>query len=218
MKVENTDVTGNKCVKDNLVLGDKKKLCVWKAHYEQLLKVEFDWNDSSLSIEPSVEGPAIKITNDMVAEAVLTIKEGKTRGPSGIVIEMAKVGGNAMLDVITDLINLIIKEKQIPDDWDQSTIINCFKGKGDATRCDNYRDLKLLEHTMKVLDAIIRQQVDTDSMQFGFMSGRSTTDAIFILRQMQEKHHLKGKTMYAAFVDLERVPLTEFLIRCYGGA
>ena len=41
-------------------------------------------------------------------------------------------------------------------------------------------------------------------MQFGFMPGGSTTDAIFILRQMQEKHHLKRKAMYAAFVDLEK--------------
>ena len=41
-------------------------------------------------------------------------------------------------------------------------------------------------------------------MQFGFIPGHSTTDAIFILTQMQEKHHLKQKTMYAAFVDLEK--------------
>ena len=71
-------------------------------------------------------------------------------------------------DAITDMINLIIKEEEISDGWDHSTIINCFKGKGDATRCGNYRVLKLLEHTMKVLEdiaeVIIRQQVDIDSM------------------------------------------------------
>ena len=59
--------------------------------------------------------------------------------------------------------------------------------------------MKVLEH---IVDDIIRQKVDLDSMQFGFMPGRSNADAIFILRQMQEKHHLKRKTMYAAFVDL----------------
>ena len=79
MKVENTDATGDKCVKDkdnNLVLGNKEKLRVWKAHYEQLLNVEFDWDDSSLHIEPSVEDSAIKITSDMVPEAALKMKEG----------------------------------------------------------------------------------------------------------------------------------------------
>ena len=49
-------------------LGIKKKRRVWKAHYEQLLNVEFDWDDSCLFIGSSVEGPAIKITRDMVAE------------------------------------------------------------------------------------------------------------------------------------------------------
>ena len=44
------------------------------------------------------------------------MKKGKACGPSGIVIEMVKAGRDAMLDVITDMINLIIKEEQIPDD------------------------------------------------------------------------------------------------------
>ena len=65
------------------------------------------------------------------------MKDGKACVLFGIVIDMVKAGGDVMLDLITDLIKLIIK-KQIPDDWDQSPIINCFKGKGDATICGNY--------------------------------------------------------------------------------
>ena len=41
-------------------------------------------------------------------------------------------------------------------------------------------------------------------MQFGFMPGRSTTDAIFILRQLQERFLSKRKNLYFAFVDLEK--------------
>ena len=32
-----------------------------------------------------------------------------------------------------------------------------------------------------------------DSMQFGFTAGKGTTDAIFIVRQMQEKYLAKKK-------------------------
>ena len=32
-------------------------------------------------------------------------------------------GGDAMLDVITHVINLIINEEQVPDDWNHSTMI-----------------------------------------------------------------------------------------------
>ena len=61
--------------------------------------------------------------------------------------------------------------------------------------------MKILE---RIVEAIMRQQADIDSMQFGFMAGHSITDAIFVLRQMQEKRHLKRETMYAAFVNLEK--------------
>ena len=41
-------------------------------------------------------------------------------------------------------------------------------------------------------------------MQFGFMTGRSTTDAIYLVRQLQEKYFGKRKKLYFAFVDLEK--------------
>ena len=40
-------------------------------------------------------------------------------------------------------------------------------------------------------------------MQFGFMPGCGTTNAI-ILRQLQEKYLVKKKSLYFAFVDLEK--------------
>jgi len=51
----------------------------------------------------------------------------------------------------------------------------------------------------------IRQQINIDNMQFGFMKGKGTTDAIFIVRQMQEKFRAKGMKPYFGFVDLEKV-------------
>ena len=53
-----------------------------------------------------------------------------------------------------------------------------------------------------MLEKRIRCQVSIDNMQFGFMPGKGTTDAIFIMRQVQEKH--QTKKLYYAFVDLEK--------------
>ena len=93
-------------------------------------------------------------------------------------------------------------------DWEDSFIINIYKVKGDALARGNYRGLKLLDHVMKgmerVIEKIIRERISIDDMQFGFMPGRGTTDAIFILRQLQEKHLAKNKKLYFAFVDLEK--------------
>jgi len=41
-------------------------------------------------------------------------------------------------------------------------------------------------------------------MQFRFMKGKGTTDAIFMARQMQENFRVKGKKFYFGFVDLEK--------------
>jgi len=61
---------------------------------------------------------------------------------------------------------------------------------------------------MKVVERIfehrIRQQIEVDDMQLGFMKGKGTTDAIFTVRQMQENFRVNGKKLYFGFVDLEK--------------
>ena len=56
----------------------------------------------------------------------------------------------------------------------------------------------------RVLEARICSMADVNAMQFGFMPGKGTTDAIFIVRQVQEKFLAKKKDLFFAFVDLEK--------------
>ena len=94
-----------------------------------------------------------------------TIRSNKINIRSGVlIVEMIKEGGRGTIPAISELVNLIIYEENIPEGWKDSFIINCYKGKGDATDRGNYRGLKLLEHVMKilecVLESLIRSQVD----------------------------------------------------------
>ena len=59
---------------------------------------------------------------------------------------------------------------------------------------------------MKVLEQLLdsAKMVDIDKLQFGFVLGCGTTEAIFIARQMQEKFIALKKPLYFAFVDLEK--------------
>ena len=41
--------------------------------------------------------------------------------------------------------------------------------------------------------------------QFGFVPGRGTTDAIFVVRQLEEKYLAANKRLYMASLDLEKV-------------
>ena len=49
------------------------------------------------------------------------------------------------------------------------------------------------------------------------MPWKGTTDAIFTVRQMQEKYVCKGKKLYFAFVDVEKKHLIEYLERSLDG-
>ena len=86
--------------------------------------------------------------------------------------------------------------------------MNLYKGKGDGLEQRNYLHLKLKDQVMKlfehVLDSFIREIVDIDCMQFDFVRGRGTTDAIFIIRQLQEKYIAANKPLYFNFVNLEK--------------
>ena len=83
------------------------------------------------------------------------------------------------------------------DDWKNSILLPVFKGKVDTMECGSYRAIKLLEHAIKVIERMfeqrIKQKVKIDAMNFGFMPGKGTTDAIFTVRQMQVKYGCKGK-------------------------
>ena len=65
-----------------------------------------------------------------------------------------------------------------------------------------------MSHTMKlwerIIEARIRKEVTIAEQQFGFMPGRSTTDAIFFLRMLLEKWTEGQKAVHCAFIDLEK--------------
>ena len=211
MRKENVDSVGDKPVKDDageMSMSEEAKQNAWVEHYERLLNIEFDWDPDHLSNEPPLEGPPIPITIDMVKKAISKMKSGKAAGPSGIVVEMIKAAGDTGATMIRDLATAIIRDGKVPTDWEQSFIVCLYKGKGDALDRDNYRGLKLTEQAMKILerivDGLIRQVVSIGDSQFGFVPGRGTTDAIFVVRQLQEKYLAANKRLYMAFVDLEK--------------
>ncbi|EYC40921.1 hypothetical protein Y032_0589g367 [Ancylostoma ceylanicum] len=56
----------------------------------------------------------------------------------------------------------------------------------------------------RLLDMRLRDMVEIASDQFGFVPERSTIDAIFIARHVQEKYRERNKPCHIAFLDLEK--------------
>ena len=107
-----------------------------------------------------------------------------------------------------EILKKVWEEEQMPEEWKKCEFVPIYKQKGDPLECGNFRGIKLLEHGMKMFEKIPERRLKTlntvNNMQFGFSPGKGTTDAVFIIQQLQEKHLDVHKDLFFTFVDLEK--------------
>ena len=155
-----------------------------------------------------VEGPVEKVVRNEIVEAIQSMKSGKATGTSEVSVEMIVASGKIGVKVMMELCQRVLDGRGMPDEWKTSVIVPIFKGKGDVMSCGSYRGVKLLEHAMKIVERVLERRirilVNLNEMQFGFMPGKGTVDAIFIVRRMQEEYQKKDKKLYMCFVDIEK--------------
>jgi hypothetical protein len=65
-----------------------------------------------------------------------------------------------------------------------------------------------MSHIMKLCERIIKHHLrgvtNITKNQFGFMPGRSTMEAIFLIRQLMERCREQKKDLHMIFIDLEK--------------
>ena len=154
------------------------------------------------------------------------MKIGKASGRAGVAIELFKADGDKCFKSLTNIFNDILVKDKLSEELILSSLLPILKGKGDPLNPNSYRGIKLLEHALKlyqkVLDGRLREVVEIDKMQYGFMSGRRTIGAVFVLGRLSEKFRAKNKNLFFIFVDLEkafdRLPreVTRFALRWKG--
>ena len=136
------------------------------------------------------------------------MKKGKATGTSGFSIDFIKVLKKEGEKMVHKMIELIWKKGKMPSEWELNELVPIYKQKGDPLECANYRGIKLLKHLLKVTERILDQRltklIKIDDMQFGFSPRKGTTDAVFVVKQMQEKHLEGQKDLYFTFVDPEK--------------
>jgi hypothetical protein len=65
-----------------------------------------------------------------------------------------------------------------------------------------------MSHTIKLWEMIIehhlRRVTNVTKNKFSFMSGRSTMEAFFLIRQLMERSREQMKDLFMVFIDLEK--------------
>ena len=152
---EKKDIVGVSCLKDKngvvkVSVEDGKK--IWKEDMEKLMNVENKWSES---IDASkVESAVKRIQVKEVQCAMNQMKIGKASGPFGVAIELFKAGGDKCLKSLTNIFNILFKDK-LPEEWMLSSLVPMFKWKGDPFNPKSYRGIKLLEQAFKLYKKIL---------------------------------------------------------------
>ena len=150
---------------------------------------------------PEVMVPRCLISEVDVAAAIKGLKMGKAAGPTGVVSEMMKAAGGFGSSWMTDLINNIVKEGCISDDWRKSILVPVYNGKGDPLVCGSYRAVKLLEQPMKVLERVLEKMIRCQLITCSLASCLVREPLIPFSSCDKYKRNTKKKKVYYAFVD-----------------
>ena len=126
-----------------------------------------------------------EITSAEIEMALRNMKNWKATGRDNLPVDVWKSLRRTGVNFLKEASNKITDEEKIPDIWRKSILIPIFKNKLDIMNCGKYRGIKLMCHSMKLSEKVhenrLRNIVSISEEQFGFVKGKSTTDAIFAL-------------------------------------
>ena len=147
-------------------------------------------------------------SRDEIAGCVERLRNHKAGTEEGIVNEMLKYGGPALLDMLAGLVETLWTTELVPVPWRSGDIVNIFK-KGDKKDPGNYRGITLLNVVgklyTKVIDSRLSAWLHTHDRlhvcQAGFRSQRSCIDHVYSLSQIVQERTRQGLPTWLFFRD-----------------
>ncbi|KAL6484915.1 hypothetical protein MHYP_G00069600 [Metynnis hypsauchen] len=186
----------------------------WREHFSTLLNRPSTVDADTLELipqRPVIDSLDLPPTLEEVEKAIQQSSSGKAPGMDGIPAEIYKAAGEGTLKTFHSIINCIWENEDVPQEFRDATIVSLYKNKGSKSDCGNYWGISLLSIAGKILARVILNRLilsvseeNLPEAQCGFRPGRSTTDMIFAVRQVQEKCKEQNKDLYAVFIDLTK--------------
>ncbi|KAJ2950085.1 hypothetical protein O0L34_g11426 [Tuta absoluta] len=185
----------------------------WAEHFKNLLNVDRSADLHHISLLPQLPLNTELDKPLSYDEVVTAIRQQHNKRAVGIDLipgELLKYGGMELHTSVWKLFVQMWEEERVPDDFKVSRISALYKNKGDRSDCNSYRGISLLSVPGKAFARVLLNRLKDLSekilpeTQFGFRPDRGTCEAIFSVRQLQEKSREQGRQLYLCFVDLEK--------------
>lgn len=163
---------------------------IWMEYFENLYWQPNNKANEEKEGSPTESSPAKDVENDKITleDIKIAIRQLKTRKSPDIdkiTNELIKYEGIEIVKGIANLFQKIKSYGTVPKNWKESIIIPIYK-KGPKNNPANYKGITLLNSIQKLMTKILTQKItnkiNISEEQQGFRVGRSTTDAIFVLR------------------------------------
>ncbi|CAE8706555.1 unnamed protein product [Polarella glacialis] len=135
------------------------------------------------------------------------IKNNRSPGPDSIPSEFWKWTSPTFRDHILALLNNCFMGASSPEEWNEAHIVAILKQQKDPLLPESFRPIALCDAIYKIYAALLQRRLALaldDSLrtsQYGFRSKKSTSQPIFILRQVLDLHERHQGRMHFLFLD-----------------
>ena len=160
-----------------LAVGEDEVLRTWKGYFEAHIGTQEQVAVHMYGFDGVQRGNYYReepIRRTEVEARVGKIKNGKAAGKDEVTKEMIKGGGDMVVDWIWRLCNMAFESSAMPKDWRPAVKVPLYKGKGEKTKCRNYRGITLSIMVGKMYAVVLVNRVHrvteglTDDKQGGF--------------------------------------------------
>ncbi|KAH1028359.1 hypothetical protein HUJ05_001719 [Dendroctonus ponderosae] len=151
-----------------------------------------------------------EITQDEINNCLKNMKNNKSPADDKMSTENIKLGGSALLKIVSKLYNACLRNSITPDQWNKSIIILLHK-KGDIAQIENHRPIILLSQIYKLFMRIVtkrlRAELDIHQHieQAGFRKGYGTSEHLHPIKILIEKCIEYNKPVHVQTDNIENL-------------
>ena len=169
--------------------------------------VEVQETVSRLSKEEENDGDNDLMPTKSEVEEIIKRKKSK-KATTDWRNDILKRGGEPMVNLIMPVIESFWREETSPKQWNMGHITNIWKGKGDREVMDNQRGITVSSSIGTIPEETINQRmvktIKFTQSQAGGQKGASSTDHIFILKNIMSIAKKEGRHLIISFFNVKK--------------